>query len=93
MRSRYTAFVLQRASYLLATWHTTTCPADISLEPAVNWLGLEVRKCRVQDVDHAEVEFVARQRGPSGRAIRLHELSRFVREGERWLYLDGRCPG
>jgi uncharacterized protein YchJ len=35
------------------------------------------------------VEFVARQRDAAGRAHRLHERSRFVREGGRWHYLDG----
>ena len=38
---------------------------------------------------HAEVEFVARQRSSTGTATRLHERSRFVREGERWYYLEG----
>jgi SEC-C motif-containing protein len=35
-----------------------------------------------------EVEFVARYR-VQGRAVRLHENSRFVREGGRWYYIDG----
>ena len=36
-----------------------------------------------------EVEFVARCRPGSGAAVRLHERSRFVREGGRWYYVDG----
>ena len=40
------------------------------------------------DADHAEVEFVARYR-IAGRAVRLHERSRFVREEGRWYYVDG----
>ena len=39
-------------------------------------------------VGEAEVEFVARSRS-AGRAQRLHEVSRFVREDGRWYYLDG----
>jgi SEC-C motif-containing protein len=35
------------------------------------------------------VEFIARRRDASGRAIRLHERSRFVREQGRWYYVDG----
>lgn len=93
MRSRYTAFVCERADYLLATWHRTTRPASLDFEPGVKWLGLDVRACSASDADHAEVEFVARQRGKSGAAVRLHERSRFVREpdGElnRWYYVDG----
>ncbi|SCK40861.1 SEC-C motif-containing protein [Variovorax sp. HW608] len=93
MRSRYTAFVRERADYLLATWHVSTRPATLDFEPGVKWLGLDVRTHSPRDADHAEVEFVARQRGRSGAAVRLHERSRFVREpdGElnRWYYLDG----
>jgi SEC-C motif-containing protein len=89
MRSRYSAFVLERAGYLLATWHTSTRPKDLSFEAGVKWLGLEVKSHRVIDADHAEVEFVARQRDATGRAVRLHERSRFVREDGRWYYVDG----
>jgi SEC-C motif-containing protein len=43
------------------------------------------------DPDHASVEFVARYK-VKGRAHRLHEVSRFVREGGRWFYVDGSFP-
>ncbi|WP_295987437.1 YchJ family metal-binding protein [uncultured Variovorax sp.] len=89
MRSRYSAFVLEKGEYLLATWHASKRPASIEFEPGVKWLGLDVRARSVLDADHAEVEFVARQRGPSGTATRLHERSRFVREDGRWYYVDG----
>lgn len=88
MRSRYSAFVLGRLDYLLATWHARTRPADLALDASAKWLGLEVRSHSVQDADHAQVEFVARYR-EGGRAVRLHERSRFVREAGRWFYLDG----
>ena len=91
MRSRYTAFVQGRADYLLATWHPSHRPATLDFDPATQWLGLEVRGHWVKDVDHAEVEFVARHR-LGGRAVRLHERSRFVREGGRWYYVDGDMP-
>ena len=88
MRSRYCAFVLQRRDYLQVTWHTSTRPAALDFEPDARWLGLDVRSHRVLDADHAEVEFVARYR-VDGRAVRLHERSRFTREAGRWLYVDG----
>lgn len=88
MRSRYSAFVLERETYLLQTWHPDKRPSSIELEPDVKWLGLEVRDAVQRDASHAEVEFVARQKPASGAAVRLHERSRFVREAERWLYLD-----
>lgn len=88
MRSRYTAFVREDAPYLLATWHASTRPAELAFEPGLQWLGLEVREQRLLDATHAEVAFVARSR-LAGRAHRLQERSRFVREDERWYYVDG----
>ena len=88
MRSRYSAFVESNAAYLLATWHPGRRPATLDLEPGCKWLGLEVRQARVTATDAAEVEFVARSR-VAGRAQRLHERSRFVREDGRWYYVDG----
>ncbi len=89
MRSRYSAFVLERADYLLVTWHASTRPSQVSFDPGVKWLGLEVKQHQSIDATHAEVEFVARQRDRSGRAVRLHERSRFVREDGRWFYIEG----
>ena len=89
MRSRYTAFVLERADYLLATWHASHRPPAIEFDPGVKWLGLDVRQHRLLDDSHAEVEFVARQKSPGSPAVRLHERSRFVREAGRWYYVDG----
>ena len=89
MRSRYSAFVLERADYLRATWHASRRPTELTFDPAVKWLGLEVRQHRLIDESHAEVEFVARQKSPGLAAIRLHERSRFVREAGRWHYQDG----
>ena len=88
MRSRYSAFVLERADYLLATWHPSTRPASLDFDEATKWLGLEVREHKPTGADTAEVEFVARYR-VQGRAVRLHERSRFVREDGRWFYVDG----
>ncbi len=88
MRSRYSAFVHGEVDYLLATWHASTRPPQLTLEPGARWLGLAVRDHLRQGDDRAEVEFVARWR-VAGRAVRQHERSRFVREGGRWFYVDG----
>ena len=88
MRSRYSAYVLQLGDYLLATWHPRTRPATMAFEPGLRWLGLQVRRQALTGVDRAEVEFVARSK-LGGRAHRLHETSRFVREGGQWFYVDG----
>ena len=89
MRSRYSAYVLGLGDYLRSTWHASTRPAEpIDFDPALRWLGLEVRRRVQADADHAVVEFVARSKH-GGRAVRLHETSRFVREAGRWFYVDG----
>lgn len=93
MRARYTAYVLQDHAFILATWHATTRPAQS--DPAgdagqTHWLGLAVR-AQEQHGDKGVVEFVARYK-TGGRAQRLHEISRFVREGGQWWYVDGRFP-
>ena len=89
MRSRYSAFALGLLDYLEETWHPSTRPLAIAPLPAgLRWLGLDVRRHVVQDADHAVVEFIARSK-LGGRAERLHETSRFLRENGRWFYLDG----
>ncbi len=89
MRSRYSAYVLGLRDYLLATWHPSTRPASLDPDPpGLKWLGLEVRRHERQDEDHATVSFVARSK-LGGRAHRLEETSRFVREARRWYYVDG----
>lgn len=89
MRSRYSAYVLGDEAYLLATWHASTRPPDVKTDAPTKWLGLDVRDVRVLDARHAEVEFVARCRAGGGPAVRMQERSRFVREDERWFYVDG----
>lgn len=88
MRSRYSAYVLDEIDYLMQTWHPDIRPSRLEPnEPGTRWLGLEVRHHVHLDVDHAIVEFVARVR-IHGRASRIHETSRFVREDGRWMYVD-----
>lgn len=93
MRSRYSAYVLGREDYLLATWHASTRPValDLAASPRPKWLGLEV-KAHLPAGDAATVEFVARFK-TGGRAQRMHEISRFVREDGRWYYVDGVIGG
>lgn len=90
MRSRYTAYALRREDYLLQTWHPETRPGSLELadEAGQKWLGLEIRRHEQREPDRALVEFVARYK-VAGRAYRLHEVSRFVRDAGRWLYVDG----
>lgn len=90
MRSRYSAYVLGLEDYLLETWHPATRPQRLELDmpPKPKWIGLEVKSHGASDADRATVEFVARYK-LTGRACRLHEISRFERVEGRWLYVDG----
>jgi SEC-C motif-containing protein len=91
MRSRYTAFVVGDAAYLSETWHPGTRPDDLTLDPDQRWTGLEI--AAVGEGAEADkrgvVEFRAAWRHGRDRGV-LHERSRFVQQGGRWWYLDGR---
>ncbi|MEU5692234.1 YchJ family metal-binding protein [Actinosynnema sp. NPDC020468] len=88
MRSRFTAFARSDEPYLLATWHPSTRPPSLDLDPDQRWLHLEVLGATGGSPLHtdATVEFRAHYRY---RGVRdsLHENSRFVREDGRWLYV------
>jgi len=92
MRSRYTAYVLCDEAYLLQTWHASTRPSQLRLaqQPEPGWLGLRIIATHAgQHSDNeGEVEFLARYK-INGRAQRLHERSRFLKQDGRWFYLSG----
>jgi SEC-C motif-containing protein len=90
MRSRYSAFVLGDAEYLLATWHPTTRPRTLDLDAAVRWTGLDVLATTGGTLLASEgtVEFRAHYLRNGG-AGSQHENSRFVRDDGHWRYLDG----
>lgn len=91
MRSRYTAYTMDNEAYLRSTWDERTLPTEQLVHTEkTQWLGLEVKQ-QQEHGDEAKVEFVARYK-IGGRAHRLHEVSRFVRHQQRWLYVDGIFP-
>ena len=92
MRSRYAAFAVGDADYLLATWHPSTRPAELDLDDDVTWRRLDVGATSAGGpLDRTGVvEFVAHFRSAETRERgSLHEVSSFVREGGRWFYVDG----
>lgn len=91
MRSRYSAFVLLDGDYLRRTWHPRTAPAELELDPGMEWRRLDILSTtRGGPLDtEGTVEFKAYYRHSSERGV-LHENSRFIREHRRWLYLDGK---
>ncbi len=84
MRSRYTAFVMQDAAYLLKTWHESTRPDDFKLGKS-QWLGLHILSSTFDTV-HFEAAFYT-----GSKAMILKECSRFMYENEHWRYVDGDC--
>ncbi len=88
MRSRYSAHVLGRIDYLIATCDSPPDErAAVEIERWARestWLGLEIVRA------HADVvEFRATYRDAAGTTHVHHERSRFRRRDGRWLYVDG----
>jgi SEC-C motif-containing protein len=75
---------------LLQTWHPRTRPQSLDLTQAVKWVDLTVLRTEAGGPADSEavVEFVARFKD-NGRMCRLHEASRFIKEGDRWYYVAG----
>lgn len=95
MRSRYSAYVLVREDYLLRTWHESTRPHQIDFSDAAKtkWLDLKIIRTEAggPSDQHGVVEFAARYK-VGGKAERMVETSRFIRENGCWLYRDGVLP-
>lgn len=97
MRSRYCAFVMKDADYLIRTWHPACHAASFRDEigagfASTEWLGLTVFEHTVSEADDTGyVSFVARFREheKSGAII---ERSRFLKENGQWYYIDGTRP-
>ncbi|MEU6132368.1 YchJ family metal-binding protein [Saccharopolyspora sp. NPDC047091] len=90
MRSRFAAFAVGDAEYLLRTWDPSTRPDALELDPAQRWTRLDVLdRSGGGPFDSAgTVRFRAHYR-LDGRAGSLTEHSRFVRTGGAWYYVDG----
>lgn len=88
MRSRYSAFVLELADYLLASWHESTRPRTLEFDRQTQWLGLEILQTRSggEAAQQGVVEFSARYRS-AGQVGQQHEKSTFVREAGAWYYV------
>ncbi|WEO75767.1 YchJ family metal-binding protein [Cryobacterium sp. SO2] len=89
MRSRYAAFAVGDADYLLRSWHPRTRPETLELDPSVRWLRLDIeRTSRGGPLDtEGIVEFTAYS-VRDGIRTQQHEVSRFEKVSGDWLYLD-----
>lgn len=95
MRSRYSAFVIQKVSYLVETHHTETRKDldESSLEnwaKGAEWDGLEILVAdKGQEFDtEGTVEFSCRYYW-EGKLQIHHEVSTFKKEGGVWRFYDG----
>lgn len=88
MRSRYTAYIRQDDRYLRHTWYPNAIPEGaLSADPALKWVRLQIIR-HEQSGNDGLVEFIAHCK-VNGRAQKMHETSRFLRERGKWYYLDG----
>lgn len=89
MRSRFAAFAVGDAAYLLATWHPSTRPPTLELDAALRWYRLDIIGTeRGGPLDREGlVAFEAHYRSPDG-AGSQHETSVFRREEGCWLYVN-----
>ena len=88
MRSRFSAFALGDEAYLRRTWHPSTRPRRVRVDPAVRWVRLEVSATTAGGMldDDGSVTFAAHhERG--GVPGLLRETSTFARVDGRWLYV------
>jgi len=89
MRSRYTAFVVGDVDWLLASWHASTRPRSLELDPGIRWLRLDIEATSGGgpfDRD-GTVAFAAHWVADGARGA-MRERSRFRRD-VRWQYVDG----
>jgi SEC-C motif domain protein len=88
MRSRYSAFAVGNAEYLLRSWHPSTRPRKLEIEPGLEWTRLAVLE--TEDGGLFDTSGTVRFRAvyvQDGRRGVMTENSRFVRDGKRWVYL------
>lgn len=93
MRSRYSAYVLHNTNYIYKSWSQSTRPSKKSLKQGepMKWQSLKIINTEAGTALDVEgvVEFKASYLVDDNVEM-LHEVSRFIRENSRWVYLDGK---
>lgn len=91
MRSRYSAFARGDEGYLIRTWHPSTRPESLSLDPRHRWTGLTLTATTGggPGEDTGTVTYRASSIGVDGAPHEMREHARFARRGGRWTYIDG----
>ncbi|MFL0712762.1 MAG: YchJ family protein [Microcella pacifica] len=91
MRSRFSAFAVGHADYLLESWHPSTRPAALELDSELRWYRLDITERSGGGPLDSEgtVEFEAHYRSPAGAGSQRGN-SCFVLEDGLWNYLRAR---
>jgi SEC-C motif domain protein len=89
MRSRYSAYVIQNADYLLSTTHLSK-RNNYSKSEILDWATTnQWQKLEIINSSETTVEFKANYLDFSKKPSVHHELSVFKLESGRWFYVDG----
>ena len=94
MRSRYSAFVLEKYDYLIKTHHVNfrgqLTIDDLKQEPHFKWLRLEVLKTSSNDITDTKgtVTFKAWYRF-NNHIDAIFETSDFIKQDGKWYYTKG----
>ncbi|MDX3234619.1 YchJ family metal-binding protein [Streptomyces sp. ME03-5709C] len=88
MRSRFSAYAVGDAAYVLRTWHPRTRPADLDLGDGLRWERLEILGTTDGTAFHSEgtVAFRAHYSLRGNHDV-MEENSRFVRHDGAWVYV------
>jgi SEC-C motif-containing protein len=95
MRSRYSAYALEKVDYIVDT-HEPEGRGDVDRDAAeewakqAEWLGLEIVDTALGQPNDStgEVEFIASY-SLKGVEQKHHERSRFEKQDGKWFYVDG----
>jgi SEC-C motif-containing protein len=87
MRSRFSAFALGDAGYLLRSWYPSTRPATLELDESLRWYRLDIESTQRGGPFDREgvVAFTAYYKGSERGTLR--EASRFLKDGGDWFYV------
>jgi len=89
MQSRYSAYVVKNADYLVATTHEST-RSLFSKDEILRWASEnQWEKLEIIAFDATIVEFQAFFTGPDGEKYSHYERSTFEKVDGHWFYVDG----
>lgn len=95
MKSRYVAFTMANADYLMSSQHSKTRRVKESKQikkwaESVQWMGLVILNTRkggeTDDIGYVEFRAMYLE---AGQIQQIHERSLFERENGKWVYVSG----